>query len=498
MDLNSSNREYIDVLELVVTKQQAQITELVAQGIAFQARIQELERQLRSNSRNSSKPPSSDGYAKPAPKSRRQRSGKKPGKQPGDAGQHLAQRPDPDALRTHTPEHCDDCGRDLSGAEVMGIRRRQVFDLPPVSLFCTEHRSERKRCVCGAETSAEFPVEATAPACYGPALRAYVCYLVTRQHIPIARVAEQLRDAYGAPVSTGAIVAMVHEGATMLEEFLAKVEELLRGSEVVHADETGLRVEALLKWVHSVSTTDLTLYHLDAKRGSTAMEAMGVIEHLRGVLVHDGWAPYRRYAKVTHALCNAHHLRELEAVAETSGQDWAKDMGDLLSDTWQLVLDAKANAKSALDDGELAGVKTAYRTIIAAGHAANPPPVRSGRRGRTKQTNAANLLSRLDLYADDVLRFATDFAVPFDNNVAERDVRMVKIAQKISGGFRSTDGAEAFLAFRSYLSTAAKQGVNRLDALQRLFNGTPWMPATTAVSAGRQKRPLMGRSKPAT
>ena len=268
--------------------------------------ITELRARLGMNSRNSSKPPSSDGYAKPAPKSRRRRSGKKPGKQPGDPGRHLAQRSNPDATKIHPPSTCESCGSDLASAEVTGRIVRQVFDLPPVALFCTEHQAERRLCRCGAETTGTFPSEATAPACYGPALRAYVCYLVTRQHIPVARVAELLRDTYGAPVATGTIVAMVKEGAAMLEEFLARVKELLIASDVAHADETGLRVEAHLQWVHAVSTTDLTLYHLDTERGTEAMDAMGVIEHLRGVLVHDGWASYRTYENLIHGLCNAH------------------------------------------------------------------------------------------------------------------------------------------------------------------------------------------------
>ena len=283
-----------------VVAEQAKLIEKLTADIA------ELRSRLKMNSRNSSKPPSSDGYAKPAPKSRRVRSGKKPGKQPGDPGHHLAQRADPDATTVHPPSACENCGHDLSDAEVTGTIRRQVFDLPPVALFCTEHQVQRRRCACGTETTGTFPPEATASACYGPALRAYVCYLVTRQHLPVARVAEQLRDTYGAPVATGTIVSMVQEGAAMLEEFLAQVKVLLRGSEVAHADETGLRVHAHLQWVHAVSTGDLTLYHLDTERGTDAMDAMGVIEHLRGVLVHDGWAPYRAYENLTHQLCNAH------------------------------------------------------------------------------------------------------------------------------------------------------------------------------------------------
>lgn len=442
--------------------------------------VAELRSRLAKNSRNSSKPPSSDGYAKPAPKSRRVRSGKKQGKQPGDPGHHLAQRTDPDQITVHSPETCRSCGNDLSDAPVTSVVARQVFDLPPMALFCTEHQAQHKRCVCGAETSGSFPTEATASACYGPALRAYVCYLVTRQHIPIARVAELLADTYGASVSTGVIVAMVNEGAAMLEGFLHQVRGLLRTSEVVHADETGLRVEALLAWVHAASTTDLTLYHLDSHRGTRAMDAMGVLQHLTGVLVHDGWPSYRNYG-TAHALCNAHHLRELEAVGELEGQGWATDMAAFLGDTWRRVLDAKSTGADRFTHEELLMLRCDYRAIIAAGHRANPPPIPIGSQGRPRRSTALNLLMRLDTHAEDVLRFAADFSVPFDNNLCERDVRMVKIAQKISGGFRSWEGAEAFLAFRSYLSTAAKQGVNRLDVLQKLFNGDPWMPATPAV-----------------
>jgi len=305
---------------------------------------------------------------------------------------------------------------------------------------------------------------------------------VVRHHLPVARAAELLRDAFGAPVSTGTVVAIVREGAGRLETVLAAIRQRLTGSDVVHADESGLRVQASLNWVHSNSTDTLTLYHLDRRRGTAAMDAMGVLKHLTGVLVHDDWAPYRKYTDVSHALCNAHHARELEAAAETGGQPWASDMITLLSDTWQLVLAAKATGQSRLSEAELEHIRAAYRVIISAGQTANPPPPPTGRKGRRKRTKAANLLSRLDIYGDDVLRFAHDFRVSYDNNLAERDIRMVKVQQKVSGGFRTFEGAEAWLAIRSYLSTAAKNGVNLFDALQRLCAGDPWTPA--ALPAG--------------
>ena len=296
-------------------------------------------------------------------------------------------------------------------------------------------------------------------------------------------MAELLHDTYDASVSTGAIVAMVAEGAAMLDGFLGEVQAQLRTAQVVHADETGLRVNALLAWVHAVSTTDLTLYHLDTRRGVTAMDAMGVLQHLTGVLVHDGWVPYRHYDGVEHQLCNAHHIRELAAAAQSDGQTWASDMATLLSDTWHHVLEVKVNGQHHLDDQELVSIRANYRAIIDAGHEANPPPVPTGRRGRPKRSKAHNLLDRLDVHTNDVLRFVTDFSIPFDNNLAERDIRMVKIAQKISGGFRSTEGAQSFLVFRSYLSSAAKQGANRLEVLQQLFAGDPWMPIPSGTSS---------------
>lgn len=454
----------------------AKLDELSAANLALSAENAELRAKLKLNSKNSSKPPSSDGYAKPAPKSRRRRSGKKPGKQPGDPGKNLAQIEDPDAIVNHVPDHCERCGNSLGAAPVTGVIRRQVFELPPVKVVVTEHRAERRKCGCGCETTAPFPAEATGPACYGPNLRALVCYLVVRQHIPVKRVAELMRDAYGIPVSTGTIVAMVTQGAAMLEDFLAAVRDQLGQAPVAHADETGLRVEASLHWVQSVSTKFLTLYYVHKQRGTKAMDAMGVLATLTGVLVHDGYASYRTYTAVTHALCNAHHLRELDAIADVEGQGWATDMVALLADTWQRVLDAKESGVSSLPGEELVSIRAAYDTIIAAGHIANPLPTPSGRRGRTRKTKAANLLARLDNYADDVLRFAADFNVSFDNNEAERQVRMVKVQQKISGGFRTKAGATAWLAVRSYLATVMKNGVNPLGALQCLMVGDPWMP----------------------
>ena len=440
-------------------------------------RIDELEARLGKNSQNSSKPPSSDGLAKPPPRSLRGKSGRRPGKQPGDPGFRLQARPDPDEIRVHAPGVCRSCGADLSGAPVIGEEHRQVFDLPRIELVTIEHRGQRRACRCGAVTTAAFPAEASAPTCYGPGLAALGAYLLARQHLPVERAAECLADCFGAPVSTGWLASLLPTAAEKLDGFLTIARERLRAAEVAHFDETGGRVGATLRWIHVAATDSWTLYHLDERRGSTAMDAAGVLPGFTGVAVHDGHLPYRSYP-VVHALCNAHHLRELAGIAELTGQDWPTRLADLLVEIHLGVEAAKGTGASALPARRLAAFRRRYDTLVADGRRLNPPPARTGKRGRPRLGPAAALLARLQLHRDDVLRFAVDFRVPFDNNQAERDVRMVKLQQKISGGWRSKLGATAFLAVRSYLSTARKHRQTALTVLRELFCGRPWVPAT--------------------
>ena len=441
------------------------------------ARIGELEARLGKNSQNSSKPPSSDGLSKPPPRSLRRKSGRRPGKQPGDPGFRLQARPDPDEIRVHAPGACRSCGADLSGAPVVGEEHRQVFDLPAIELVTIEHRGQRRACRCGAVTTAAFPDEASAPTCYGPGLAALGAYLLARQHLPVERAAECLADCFAAPVSTGWLASLLPSAAEKLDGFLAVARERLRAAEVAHFDETGGRVGATLRWIHVAATDSWTLYHIDERRGSTAMDAAGVLPGFTGVAVHDGHLPYRSYP-VVHALCNAHHLRELAGLAELTGQDWPTRLADLLVEIHLAVQATKATGATALPARRLAAFRRRYDALVADGQRLNPPPPRTGKRGRPRLGPAAALLARLELHRDDVLRFAVDFRVPFDNNQAERDVRMVKLQQKISGGWRSQLGATAFLAVRSYLSTARKHRQTALTVLRELFGGRPWVPAT--------------------
>jgi transposase len=446
----------------------------------LQARVVELERRLGKDSSNSSKPPSSDGLRKPSRANAAARSGsnRRPGKQPGAPGAHLAQVERPDEVAWHAPSQCGGCGADLADAPVVGIEARQVFDLPPLRLLASEHRAQRRRCPCGTTTQAAFPDHVRAAACYGPGVRALVCYLCVHQHLPVDRAAQLLADVLGAPLATGTLAAVVAEGARGLGGFGEVVRAGLAAAPVVHFDETGARVAGRLHWVHSASTSLLTLLTVHAKRGKVAMDQAGVLPRFAGVAVHDGWAPYWRYQDIRHALCGAHLLRELEAITDEPGQGWAAGMAELLVDA-KLVADrARAAGARRVEDATRARLHARYQRLLADGQAANPPPPANGRRrGRAPRSPAARLLVRLDAHRDEVLRLLDDTRVPFDNNQAERDLRMVKLQQKISGCWRTLAGAEAFLALRSYLATARKHRMNPLAVLHQLFEGHPWLPS---------------------
>jgi transposase len=360
----------------------------------------------------------------------------------------------------------------------VGQERRQVFDLPPIELTVIEHQAERRECGCGTVTTAAFPAEATAPACYGPGVAALGVYLQARQHLPVERAAECLADCFGAPVSTGYLASLLPTAAAGLEGFLALLGKELAHAEVAHFDETGGRVNGKLCWIHGACTDRWTLYHLDPRRGKTAMDAAGILPSFTGVAVHDGLAAYRQYSAADHALCGVHHLRELTGIGELTGQSWATELAELLVEINLAVEVVRGNGGTALPARRLTAYHRRYDALTAAGKALNPPPPRTGRRGRPALGPAGSLLARLATHREDVLRFATDLRVPFTNNQAESDIRMVKLQQKISGGWRSQTGAESFLAVRSYLSTARKHGLHALDVLRALFTDGAWLPAT--------------------
>lgn len=442
----------------------------------LESKLADLEERLGRNPRNSSMPPSAEGFSKPTSPSRAERraAGRKQGKQPGAPGKHLAQVADPDQVVVHTPPSCSSCGSGLEDGEVVGSERRQVFDLPEIRLVVTEHVVERRRCRCGCTTKAEFPRAAIASACYGPGVRALAAYLAVHQHLPMDRMAQLFSDVLLAPVSVGALAQMVTEAADATTPFLAATRELLHDAPVVHFDETGGRAVGRLHWVHSASTSLLTLLDCHPKRGRLAMDDLGVIGEMSGVAIHDGWKPYRHY-DVDHGLCNAHHLRELKAAGVGWDQGWANDLAGLLVEAKHATEAARASGLDSLDAATLHSIRVRYGQLVAKGFHLNPAPEFGKRAGYEKK--AFNLLRRLDTQRADVLRFVTDFNVPFDNNQAERDIRMVKLQQKISGSWRTLEGARNFCAIRSYASTLRKQDLNVLAGLRQLFEGQAWIPA---------------------
>ncbi len=487
--------ERIAELEAMVAALVEQNGRLLADNERLAARVADLERQLGRHSGNSGKPPSSDTVTQRhqqneerlsrAERRRRARAKAKellegkdapkrrPGKQPGEPGSRLEFADDPDAVVEHHPERCSGCGADLAQGEVTGVERRQVFDLPRRRLEVTEHRAATCRCACGATTKAVFPPAARATTCYGPAVRALGCYLVSRQHLPVARAAELLADALGAPVSTGWLAGITLEAAGGLTGFLAELRAQLVAADVLHADETGARISGARWWFHVACTDLVTLLDCHDRRGVAAFEDMAVLPFFSGVLVSDGWKPYWSVGAAEHALCCAHLLRDLASVAQVASQaPWADAMADLLVEAKRAV---EAAGAEGLDRRRLRALRARYTRTLNLGYAANPEPA-SGRKRDAIERESWNLLRRLDTQRTDVQRHWTNPAVPFDNNQAERDVRMVKLQQKISGCFRTLAGARAFCAVRSYLQTAAKHGVGQLDALTRLFNGDPWMP----------------------
>jgi transposase len=454
----------------------AVLDELRSEVAALRAENAELRRRLGLDSRNSSKPPSSDSpFAKPAPKSLRRRSGRKPGGQPGHPGSTLSMVADPDEVQRHEPGRCGGCGHDLAGCPQAAVDRRQVFDLPPMAVRVTEHQLVARRCGCGATTGAAAPAGVTAPVQYGPRITAIVLYLYVGQFLSKKRAAQAMAELFGTPTSEGTVSAMTERAADGLGDFLGTVKQRIAQADVAGFDETGLRVAGKLHWVHCARTGKYTLITCHPKRGKEGIDDMGVLGRFHGVAVHDAWAPYDTYLDPAHQLCCAHALRELQGVADASPPDaewyWATQVYDALVAMQRLAAEATATGAASIDPESLAEQVRLYRSAAQIGlteTAARSDPI-------MKKHNA--LARRLIDRQDDYLRFTTNWRIPPDNNGSERDIRMIKLRQKISGCLRTLTGAKQFCAIRSYLSTAAKHGRQSFDTLVMLAEGRPWMPA---------------------
>lgn len=477
--------EELQALKQANQELQAKLAEVSEALTQMTQRVAELEARLAKDSHNSHLPPSSDRFGRQKKtKSQRHRSGKKPGGQAGHDGHHLALSATADEIVVHPAEICSHCRADLRAIAARTIERRQVVDVPPVRLHITEHQAERKCCPhCQRETRADFPQEVKASIQYGSGIGALAVYLVIHHLLPYQRAAEVLSDLVGTKLSQGSIRELCSRCANSLQPMERQIKVALRQSPVIHQDETGLYVAGKRIWMHVTSTNQLTHYQVHAKRGTEALDANGILPGYQGTSVHDGWAAYEGYG-CDHALCNVHLLRELIFLEETTKQPWTTTMQRLLLALKRLTEWAKAKGQPELSKALREKAVSRYRQVLGMGEQANPPPPQTDheppRRGRRKQSPARNLLNRLTKHEEAVLAFVRDLRVPFDNSQAERDIRMLKVQQKISGCFRSWNGALDFCRIRGYLSTLKKQGQPLLSALQQALAGHPLLPALTS------------------
>lgn len=454
--------------------------------LALVERIEKLEDQLAKNSSNSGKPPSSDGYEKPVPKSRRKRSGKKSGGQAGHPGHTLEMVAKPDKIASHPVNCCAHCQTSLKKEKVVKVERRQVFDLPEVRLEVTEHQAEVKICPkCQQTTTASFPPEVSQPTQYGKKIKSQLAYFHEYQLLPLKRTQETVKDLYGQAVAEGTIVAACKEVARKVKPANQAIKKHLTYNELVGCfDETGMRIAGALHWLHVACTRLLTYYEAHKKRGKAAMDAIGILPNFTGRAIHDGLPVYFKYANAQHGLCNEHHLRSFDFLEERHPQKWVTALSDLILEIKAAVETAKQKSKTKLSPKTIANFSAQYDVLLKQGFKKNPPPKVVGpiKRGRPKQSFARNLLEHLSDHKEAVLAFMLDFNVPFDNNQAERDIRMMKVQQKISGCFRSGYGSDNFCAIRGYISTARKNNQPVLNVLSAAFEGHPYIPAFVSLN----------------
>jgi transposase len=480
-----SQEEIIDQLQRENGTLRAENAQLRAENQRLQEQVEQLSRQMHElkgrvskDSHTSSKPPSSDGYAKRT-RSLRQKSGKKPGGQQGHPGSTLPLVETPDEMIILRPEKCAHCQASLQGSQAIGMERRQTIDLPPIKPQVTEYQAHAVPCPeCRYVTRGTFPQEVGSAVQYGPLVKGIALYLLYGQLLPYARTAELLADVCGCALSPGTLEAFVRQGADRLVEADEQIKQALRTAEVLGTDETGIRVQGVLQWLHVARTDKLTHYAVHRKRGKVATDAIGILPQFHGIMEHDGYSSYPQYLQCEHALCNAHPLRELCFFHEHDKQQWALDLKNHLLTCHATVEEARATGATSLSQEVIEQLTATYHQLILAGLAAQPPPPLPvpKKPGRVKQTQAKNLLDRLERDARAVLLFMSDFRVPFTNNGSEQDLRMMKVQQKISGTFRSETGPLSFCRIRSYFSSLAKQGHRLSLGARQLFAGVPLSP----------------------
>lgn len=475
-DLNQlSHAEKDELIRLLWSMVQGQAKQLAA----LQVQVAELQSRLNKNSRNSSKPPSSDGLRKPAPKSLRVAGQRPSGGQPDHPGTTLSQVAQPDHTVVHGVDSlCGVCGCEMGSAYV--AQKRQVFDLPAVRYEVTEHQAMQAVCGCGHVHTAQFPAGVNASVQYGPRVQAAMVHLNQNHAVSVQRTAALIQDFFGLAVSEAAVIKATRAGAETLEPTVQEIGLAIIRAQTAHADESGMRVANKLHWLHVLATDTLTWMALHPKRGFEAFESLGLLQQFRGVLVHDGLLAYKALA-CEHALCNQHHLRELTHLLEEQGLAWAGDIIHVLThanhlDNLNCAQGRTPDYASEAYQREVQELRDLYTAILAHAQTEHPIAASTGKRGRVKQSAATNLIRRLLAYSDEVWRFMTQPNVPFTNNLAEQTVRMPKVKQKVSGCFRTTRGGDDYCTIRSYCATMIKQGANIFESLVSAFQGAPPQP----------------------
>lgn len=482
-DLSKLRSSEKDVLIIALWDQNQSLIKRVD---ALETENKKLKARLSQNSQNSHQPPSSDGYQKPNPKSLRPKSNKPVGGQAGHKGETLEQTENPGHVVLHGVCTCGRCGRFLGDVLADMREKRQEIDISPIEPMVTEHQAEIKTCpYCGFKNKAGFPENITQPVQYGPGVQSTAVYYNQNQLIPFERVQEILKDCYSLPLSQGTLVNINTRCYDALEKPEEAIKQRLITADVGNFDESGMRVKTKLNWLHVAATKKLTHYAVHKNRGLPAMDEIGILPNFLGKAVHDHWKSYFNYEGCEHALCNAHHLRELKFLQDEYQQVWAKGIALHLLSIKNTVDEVKSKGFSQLERGSRNAFTKTYHEILTEGAEEIlklPQPTKTGKRGKTKQHKAKNLWDRLKNFDTETLRFMNDFSVPFDNNQGERDIRMVKVKQKVSGCFRSKKGAQVFCRIRGYISTAKKNGQRVLGALSDAFAGNPYIPTTDPPS----------------
>lgn len=449
--------------------------------LLLEDRIAALEKRLNKNSQNSDKPPSSDKFDKI--KSRKKKSERKPGGQEGHVGRTLRFSKTPDKIIPYDVPNCEKCGNILDEVEGDVASQRQEIELPEKLAEVIEHQAIRKCCPCCQHKNiGELPVHLKGNVQYGQRLKGFCAYLMNYQLIPYERTSELVETICGYRLGGGTLQAIAEHAYTALEPIEKYIKSQLQQSDVAYADETGIQVNSKPGWAHVFSTYHYTYYFYSRYRGHNAHLEKGLVPDYRGILMHDAYSTYLKAEyHYEHALCNAHLLRELTAIYEDDDeQKWAKQLDRLLRDSWALVKQAKLDGLSQLPPDTQNEIQVQFDRIIAPANRLNPHAQRQpGQRGRVGQSDVRNLLDRLIDYKDAYLRFVSDFRVDFDNNLAERDLRMIKVHQKISGSFRTEHGADIFCRIRGYISTLRKQNHNIISALASLWLPAPFVPVPT-------------------